>query len=222
MPQNLSGIRVLFIDDDKSIGRLFEKIVEGSGGAFFWAPNIELGLSFLKEKSPHFVFLDVHLKEGNGIDFLKDPEFRLNKGVCRVIMLSGDQNQKTIKESIKLGADAYLVKPLNAKTILDKMREYLNEKIVIKFDTPKKVSAKFSAEVKVLAEDRLIIHSPAKLKAGQEIKLNNNNLLKKHLKFKAKSTSQYIQGGIFESELNITGANFQDIKTFIRGVSSES
>jgi DNA-binding NarL/FixJ family response regulator len=75
----------------------------------------------IKNHEPHVVLMDVEFPLGNGIEGLRGVK-RLNNKI-KVIMLSGMTSHEHLLESIKCGADGYILK----KTAPAKFLEYIQE-----------------------------------------------------------------------------------------------
>lgn len=93
--------------------------------------SFNTGASFLEyinnldsQELPLIVLIDINMPEMNGFDVLKN--LRSTKGfedlpLCS--MLSSSSDTEDIEKSFKLGANAYLVKPNNAKEYLSLFNE---------------------------------------------------------------------------------------------------
>lgn len=77
------------------------------------------------------IICDIYMPGLDGITFLKEirKHEKLNK--VPVIMISGDGTEKKIVESIKAGADSYIVKPCSLKTIEEKIMMALKKRSII-------------------------------------------------------------------------------------------
>jgi len=120
MPQaNLEKIKVMIIEDQKEMRRIItvmlqsigvKKITEADNGVAAFRL-----LQHMKEL-PHIVFLDLHMKEMDGLTFAQ--KIRLSKSELlqkmRLIVLTGDSEilLKTVSE--QLGAVDVLLKPISA------------------------------------------------------------------------------------------------------------
>lgn len=75
------------------------------------------GLQLAHEQKPDCVLLDYHLPDMNGLEFLAELRSDLNETPVPVMMLTGADNASVAVESMKYGAQDYLVK--------DATRQYL-------------------------------------------------------------------------------------------------
>lgn len=122
---NLSGARVVAIDDTSSIRTFLRVSFEDEGAEFYGAANAEEGLNLCRELEPDLVVLDLGLPDRDGLEILpeiKNPE----KGtVPSVVILSVRKGKDTIQEAEAKGADAYVNKPF----VVDDLIEVIHEKL---------------------------------------------------------------------------------------------
>ena len=64
------------------------------------------------------------MERKDGIQTLK--EIRESDEEIKVIMITGVDQEQTVKKTLKLGADGFILKPFNISKILKKVREVLN------------------------------------------------------------------------------------------------
>lgn len=118
--------RILLIEDDVLMQHMIVKTMTHEGFEVIAEPNIELGRKACIEKKPDLIILDVHLPDGNGIEFcgrLKaDP---LLKHIP-VLLLSGEAVDVDSRiEGIEAGAEDYVVKPFDHRELASRIRNLL-------------------------------------------------------------------------------------------------
>lgn len=109
-------MKILLIDDDKSIQSLIERVITAEGYEFIGALNGSDGLQLLESEKPDLLLLDIMLPGINGFDLCK--QIREKGRRIPIIMLSakGDIVDKSI--GFKAGCDDYVVKPFNSDELL--------------------------------------------------------------------------------------------------------
>lgn len=111
-------LTVLVIDDDEFQCMLLKKILEESGFAVRIATSGEQGLEILDKSKLDIVLLDVMMPGLSGIETLRqlknDPEL----ADIPVIMVSGHHEKDVVLDCIMLGAQNYIVKPVNKELLL--------------------------------------------------------------------------------------------------------
>lgn len=66
---------------------------------------------------PNIVFLDNHLGDGMGVDYI--PTLKLRFSNCKVVMVSAYDTAVDKMKAFKNGADAFVSKPFTRKSIID-------------------------------------------------------------------------------------------------------
>jgi DNA-binding NtrC family response regulator len=94
--------RVLVIDDEKAIRQTLSEILTDEGYAVTAVESGEEGLRRLKEESFDLVFLDVWLRDRDGLSILEAADGRLQDVL--VVMISGHANVETAVRAVRLGA----------------------------------------------------------------------------------------------------------------------
>ena len=118
--------RILVVDDEPEIRRVFTLILNAAGYDVLEASTGRHGLQLAREKRPDLVLLDVLLPDLNGMEVCKqiksDPDLR----DVFVILISGGATNATHKvEGLESGADDYMVKPLVPEELRARIRTIL-------------------------------------------------------------------------------------------------
>lgn len=102
--------KLLLIEDDPLMIRLYKTLFTTKGFQVFSADNGIDGLDVLREEKPDIVLLDVMMPKMDGLQTIKaireDPEFK----ELPVIMLSNLGVNNVISEAFNYGATQYFVK----------------------------------------------------------------------------------------------------------------
>jgi len=113
--------KILIVDDEIDIREFAKNFFKKRGLDVSTAESGEEAVSMLIKERPHIVLLDVRMNGMDGIETLKRLR-QLDKKV-KVIMVTGIQEEETMKRAKELGAVDYVHKPL----VLDEL-----ERIVMK------------------------------------------------------------------------------------------
>lgn len=112
-------IRVLLIDDEKTIRNVVRMSLESSGYKVSEAIDGKSGISIASEFHPHLVLLDLGLPDMNGLNVLKE----LRKWTrVPIIVLTVTDDEQTKVNLLEAGADDYLTKPFGTKELLARVR----------------------------------------------------------------------------------------------------
>lgn len=104
-------MNVLIVEDDPMVEFIHRNYLE-KGGQFhdiYSAGSIAEAQQLLTDKEVDLLLLDIHLKDGNGLDLLSS----LRKADCgtEVILITAANEAQTVKDGLHLGVVDYLIKP---------------------------------------------------------------------------------------------------------------
>ena len=102
---------MLFIEDDEELSQMMIPIFKVFVKEVFYAPSLVDAKKILNEQHIDLIFTDIHLKNENGLDFVK--EIRSTNEEIPIIVLSGYKDEPLLLKAIPLGLTDYLIKPVN-------------------------------------------------------------------------------------------------------------
>jgi two-component system nitrogen regulation response regulator NtrX len=108
--------RVLVIDDEKAIRETLSEILSDEGYAVTAVESAEEGLRRFMDERYDVVFLDVWLRDRDGLSVLEAADGRLRE--VPVVMISGHANVETAVRAVRLGAYDFLEKPLSLDRVV--------------------------------------------------------------------------------------------------------
>ena len=154
MPAKIGTI--LIVDDESSNLDIIDKILQQSNHKTFTAKSGVEALKILEKELAKIdlILLDLIMPEVNGMDLLKKLKDNNNTYHIPVIMLSALDEIDTIVECISMGADDFLIKPVNR--ILLNAR--LNNALEKKYFHDKEI--KYQKQIKIEQEksDKLLLN----------------------------------------------------------------
>ncbi len=118
-------VKLLVADDEQKICRLLESFFVERGFEVLVAHDGKETLSTIRNERPHLVFLDLHMPGLNGLDVLKEA-LAVDPGM-KIIIITANEDEETIKKAKLLGAVDYVIKPFSL--------EYLKEEVLSKVST---------------------------------------------------------------------------------------
>ncbi len=125
---SLSGIRVALIDDSNTIRRSGEIFLTQAGFQVILAVDGFDGLSKVVEQHPDVILLDVMMPRLDGYQtcalIKNNPGFNSTP----VIMLTSKDSLFDRTRGKLMGADEYLVKPFNKKSLVDAISKHILSK----------------------------------------------------------------------------------------------
>ncbi len=112
-------IKILLIEDDKSINRFISTSLEGNGYKVMTAVNGKEGLSLAASFCPDVILLDLGLPDVDGLQVLK--QFR-SWSNTPVIVISARTKEQEKVEALDTGADDYITKPFGTEELMARIR----------------------------------------------------------------------------------------------------
>lgn len=104
-------MRLLLIEDDRTIGSAVRDHLMADGHAVDWATDLADGVLFSEVATYALILLDLQLPDGNGIAFLQNLR-RRGDTTPIVILTARDQISHRIA-GLNAGADDYMIKPFD-------------------------------------------------------------------------------------------------------------
>lgn len=117
--------QIIVIDDVSDAGTLVKRILERKGHKVS-AFTEEEALAFVRKEKPELAILDMKLKKMTGVEVLEEIR-KLSPGT-KAIMLTGYPTLETARESLRLGASEYCVKPIDKDELEAKVAEVLGDR----------------------------------------------------------------------------------------------
>lgn len=117
-----SPIRVMLVDDHKTMLWGLEKLIEGAGGDLLLvgtAHNNDTALAQASLLTPDVIVLDLDLEGRSSIEIL--PQLLQQSG-AKVMILSGNRDQGLLSQAVKLGARGVVSKEASAEVVLNGIR----------------------------------------------------------------------------------------------------
>ncbi|MFA6455960.1 MAG: response regulator [Bacteroidota bacterium] len=108
---------ILIIDDDEDVRITLSNTLKGEGFECLTAGSGKEGIEQALVQRPDLVLCDIMMSEMNGFETLN--AFREHENLLPIpfIFLSGHNESKIMRQSMELGADDFLAKPLNTKDV---------------------------------------------------------------------------------------------------------
>jgi len=102
--------RILIIEDDPLISRMYQQAFEFEKFEVGVANNGIVGIQELKKKTPTLILLDIMMPKMSGIEFIKRMKASEKYKNIPVVVLTNLSGTKDAEEAISLGAVKFIVK----------------------------------------------------------------------------------------------------------------
>jgi two-component sensor histidine kinase/ActR/RegA family two-component response regulator len=121
-PGQRYNISVLFVDDNETIRQLYRRILEKHVNHLYIAKDGSHGLELYQKHKPDLVITDMVMPVMNGLEMVK--EIKKIAPDAKFVVMSAYSEKDSFVESIHLGIDGYLMKPVEAKKLLSLIDEF--------------------------------------------------------------------------------------------------
>ena len=126
MPGELTGKKILLVDDDKDILMTMEAALQEEGPEVLTARDGNAAIALAEEQKPDLVVLDMMLPKRSGFLVME----RLKRGrdkseMPRVIMVTANPGTRHKQYAQSLGVDEYLNKPFRMEKLVEAIKRLL-------------------------------------------------------------------------------------------------
>lgn len=118
----MDKIKVLFVDDDMSLGAIVTLALEASGFEAHYQTSLAGVNSVVKELNPNIIVLDVEIGTKNGIDVV--PEIQAVAPKTPILFVSSHLEREYMDRALGLGAVNYLKKPFEIEDLIAYIRRF--------------------------------------------------------------------------------------------------
>jgi DNA-binding NtrC family response regulator len=146
--------RILVVDDDESIRKVLETILEDEGYVVDTAKNGREAIRKSKVKFYNLALIDIRLTDIEGTRLLTKLKDTMPK--MRKIIITGYPSLQNAVEAVNRGANAYVLKPFGMDEVLKTIKDQLKKQEKEKKYTQEKVGEFIETRVKELEKEKVI------------------------------------------------------------------
>jgi diguanylate cyclase (GGDEF)-like protein len=110
-------VRVLYVEDDEDIAQEVIEFLSYRVLKVYYAKDGEDAYNIYKTKKIDLLITDIQMPKMNGLELIE--KIREQKSLMPVIVTTAYSDNNFLLESINLGVDGYLLKPLDLKTMYE-------------------------------------------------------------------------------------------------------
>ncbi len=114
-------VKALIIDDEIDICYLLSGILRNKNIQSNYVNSIGEALLALEINPPQIVFLDNHLPDGMGVNFISD--LKKNNPGIKVVMITAYDTPLDRRKALAEGADFFIAKPFSRDTIFQTVEQ---------------------------------------------------------------------------------------------------
>lgn len=127
-PTGLQGLRVMVIDDSKTIRRTAETLLKKEGCEVFTANDGFEALSKIADHHPHIIFVDIMMPRLDGYQTCALIKHNQKFKATPVIMLSSKDGLFDRARGRIVGSEQYLTKPFTKEELLGAIEQHVLNK----------------------------------------------------------------------------------------------
>jgi CheY-like chemotaxis protein len=117
--------KVLIIDDSSVNNVLLENVLEDQNYEVLISFRGDEALELINKEHPDIILLDIMMPGMDGYKILEELKSKEPTKDIPVIMVSAKSDSLDIDKAMELGASDYIVKPINIKTIIEKIQAHI-------------------------------------------------------------------------------------------------
>jgi len=110
-----STCKILIIDDEGDICYLLSNLMKKRKLKYEHANTLAQAEIAIKEETPDIIFLDNHLPDGLGINFIGN--IKSSYPHIKIVVITAHDNFSDKKRAFKKGADVFIAKPFTTEQI---------------------------------------------------------------------------------------------------------
>ena len=120
--------RILVVDDDATVLKEVSEILEDEGFEIIQGTDGKQALALVRDETPDLVVMDVEMPGMGGHEACRIIKANEKFGFIPIILVTARDDIHTKVEGLELGADDYLIKPLNRPELVARVKSMLRLK----------------------------------------------------------------------------------------------
>lgn len=121
---NQSILKVLIIDDEADICYLLSTLLKQKNIDTGFVNSLTDATIALQNESPEIIFLDNHLPDGLGINYLE--HIKNHYPSSKIVMITAHDTPADRQKALNEGADFFIGKPFSRETIYKTIEQLMN------------------------------------------------------------------------------------------------
>lgn len=119
VPVSGENKKVLVVDDADFMRTILEEVLTHRGHTVLQAGDGQECLSILQKETVDVCLLDINMPGMDGLEVLR--RIKKEQSGLKVVMLSALAQDSNVRQALKLGADAFVVKPFQAQCVIERI-----------------------------------------------------------------------------------------------------
>jgi CheY-like chemotaxis protein len=124
---------IIIVDDDLAMSSTAKVLLENAGYRVSLCDSAVRALEEIPSQRPACVLLDIMMPEMDGLELCRRLREKPELQDLKILMFSAKAFKYDRARAAELGADGYILKPINPETFLDQVRKVVEDKIALTF-----------------------------------------------------------------------------------------
>ena len=159
--------QILVVEDDAGVRSALEEVLKAESHAVVTARTAGEARSYLEQYHAEVIILDLGLPDVDGLDLL--PELINTAEDAAIVVMTGRGDIQTVVEAMKRGAESFLVKPVDIKTLLPTVEKALRQHRLTHHAAVYRAAVAARTNAKAPTERELVGSSPPMAKVRELI-----------------------------------------------------
>jgi len=126
--RSLEGSQILIVDDQSTMRKTLQRMLESSGSTATVAASGEEALHLFDKDQFDLVLLDILMPGMDGLEVLKAVRRKHSMSELPVIMVTSKDRDEDVVQALSLGANDYIMKPVDLPILRARIRNHLSLK----------------------------------------------------------------------------------------------
>jgi EAL domain-containing protein (putative c-di-GMP-specific phosphodiesterase class I)/CheY-like chemotaxis protein len=118
---------VLIVEDNDLQRKVQSRILNAENYRVVTASSGREALEILRTLRPHLIFIDIEMPGMSGLDVLRQLRKTSVFKKTPVVIVSGVNTKNVVQDSLDAGANSFMVKPFDRKTLVERARQALSQ-----------------------------------------------------------------------------------------------
>ena len=122
----MSAPGILVVEDNDMNMQLVEFLLEEGGYSIVKATSGEEALAITREQAPDLILMDIHLPGMDGLSVVRAMKADARTARVPIVALTAHAMRGDKDRFLEAGCDGYISKPIDVKTFIASIRQYLS------------------------------------------------------------------------------------------------
>lgn len=117
--------KILIIEDEENVRENIQEILDAEGFETITAENGRMGIDLANQQLPDLILCDIRMPELDGYGTLQALRSESTTAEIPLIFLTANATEADLNYGLKLGANAYVIKPFTLLELLNAITQVL-------------------------------------------------------------------------------------------------